>query len=190
MQIFLTRGSKSFGTVYLCRTPGGLLGFDSDDRLPVGRETLRQMLPVHFEWLETLGRRDDPVSSVGAVQGIHSRHQAVVLLPVRVSNISRWVPSSSGCPRGSHRPACLLVFQHHEADILDRNALLHVGGFSGVNDHLIVPQTQTERCRKEECAFEHGGQRLNLISPVTVRSKSSCSTQALNWVCKIEITGR
>lgn len=107
-----------------------------------------------------------------------------------VSNISRWVPLFE---RMSERitPARLsLVFQHHEADILDRNALLHVGGFSGVNDHLIVPQTQTERCRKEECAFEHGGQRLNLISPVTVRSKSSCSTQALNWVCKIEITGR
>lgn len=51
--------------------------------IPVGRETLRQMLPIHFEWLETLSRRDDPMSSVGAVQGIHSRHQAVVLLPVR-----------------------------------------------------------------------------------------------------------
>lgn len=190
MQIFLTRGSKSFGTVYLCRTAGDLLGFDSDDRLPVGRETLRLMLPVHFEWLETLGRRDDPVSSVGA-SGHPQPPSGGRASPCPWCRTYRaGFPSSSGCPRGSHRPAWSLVFQHHEADILDRNALLHVGGFSGVNDHLIVPQTQTERCRKEECAFEHGGQRLNLISPVTVRSKSSCSTQALNWVCKIEITGR
>ena len=106
MQIFLTRGSKSFGTVYLCRTAGDLLGFDSDDRLPVGRETLRLMLPVHFEWLETLGRRDDPVSSVGA-SGHPQPPSGGRASPCPWCRTYRaGFPSSSGCPRGSHRPAC------------------------------------------------------------------------------------
>ena len=45
-----------------------------------------------------------------------------------------------------------------------------------MNNHLIIPKAQAEGRREKEGTFEHGGQRLNFISPVTVSSKSSPST--------------
>lgn len=70
------------------------------------------------------------------------------------------------------RDGGLLVLQHHEADILDRDAFPLVGGLARVDDHLAVAQAQTVGCRKKQGSFQHGRSSLNFISPVTVSSKS------------------
>lgn len=87
------------------------------------------------------------------------------------------------------RDGDLLIIQHYEPDILDRDAFPLVGGFARVDNHLPVAQAQTVWSRKKQDSFQHGVPCLNFISPVAVSSKSYPSTYALSCVCNKEMTG-
>ena len=64
------------------------------------------------------------------------------------------------------------MFQDDESEVFYRNAFLHIGRFLRLEDQLVIPKAQGVGRREKERAFEHGGQCLKVISPVTLSVKS------------------
>ena len=102
-------------------------------------------------------------------------HQHGVGHPVAVAKDDGYVAIRQGVQQ-RERDGRLLVLEHDDADVLDRNAFPEVGSLFRRDNQLIVSQTQAEGRGEEERALEHGYSCLNRTVPVTLSSKSKPST--------------